>query len=210
MIPGLRNAVLTLLLVALAACASTQIVEVPPAIDLRTLGRVGLLSFSSDAPDALRRAATEGFMQGLQRAQPGVGILELGESERVLRAVGHEQLDIAALAAIAAKYRVDVLLAGRLELTEVEPHVQVHDTLDSIGLSADVRATLTVRLLECASGSTLWSRSARRKENVASVHLLSGRPERFRSDDPNNAYAKLVRGLVRHVTADFLTRYERR
>ncbi|MGB5885011.1 MAG: hypothetical protein WBG28_13005, partial [Desulfobulbales bacterium] len=68
-----------LLTLALLACSGKKItVEIPPQIDLTTLGTIGVVVFDVQSDEGLPGDITLKFIQYLQSAQPGVPILELG------------------------------------------------------------------------------------------------------------------------------------
>src|SRR5690348_5312713 len=97
------------LLVALAACSSnTVLVPVPPRMDLKRYGALGIVEFASNEPGSAGQA-TRRFQEQVQAAQPGTPFLELGNRETVLAAVGARELDAAALRKIGQKYGVRAL-----------------------------------------------------------------------------------------------------
>jgi hypothetical protein len=69
---------------------------------------------------------------------------------------------------------------------------------------------LAVRLLETATGASLWNTSAEGTREVGQVSMSSGRNFAFDSDDPDRAYGDLVDTLVSEATRDFRVTWERR
>lgn len=205
-----RNAALGLLAGALVVSACATKVLVPPAIDLRQQGVIGLIQFSSNAQGNLDEYTAQKFLHVIQAAQPGVRVLELGSEQRVLDGLGLKELDFEAIQAIGAKHGVDSVFTGDLEITEVRPKVQLSSLLTSMSVEADVGATLSLRLQETQSGATIWTRSVRGKKSVAQVKLLQGKPASFGASDPESAYGRLVGDLVYSATHDMRSRYERR
>ena len=193
----------------LAACSSHHetTVRIPPLVDLQGYGVVAMIDFSSSADGTLATLATQRTVQALQAAQPGLRVLEIGGRDEVLREVGHEELNWTAVKAISEKYGVATVMSGHLEVTEVKPRIDLRNVLRSIHVEAEIGATLHARLLEGASGATLWSRSASATESVAHVSLTSSGPS-FSADDPEEAYGRLVRFLVRGVTEDFRAHWQ--
>ena len=63
--------------------------------------------------------------------------------------------------------------------------------------------TITARLLQAKSGATLWTREARRRENVGHVGITTTGLPTFSANDPESAAGKLVRNLAYWVTEDF-------
>lgn len=188
-----------------AACSSSRIVQIPPRMDLRGYGTVGMIEFASNTQEKnLHQDASREFLTALQDAQPGVPVLELGSERHVLSSLPAEGLDPGAIRAIGEKYHVDVCLFGVLETREVKPRVSFGTSMESMSASAEVEASLSAKLFDTRSGATLWSTSARGKETVGSVSVSpgDGLPEVgvSHSDD---ALGKLVHSLVTDTTRDF-------
>ncbi len=192
-------------LAVLAGC--TKRVMVPPRVDLSAYNAIGLVTFSSNSEGNLQQFATQKFVETLQSSQSGVRVLELGTKEHVLKSVRRDQMDHESIRAIGEKYRVDAIIVGHMEVTDVKPNVSFSALITTMSVSADVEASLTTRLYETDSGATAWTSSVRGKENVAHVGLTSRGPVHFGADDPETAYGKLVYGLVYSITRDFRVRY---
>jgi hypothetical protein len=179
-------------------------------MDLRSYGTVGIINFSSKAETGIGREVTQKYIQALQAAQPGVRILELGESQLILKKVKVAQLDPGAVRAIGNAYHVDALLFGQLTVSEPKPSVRLSSTWESMQASADIDASLLTKLWETGSGVTLWTRSSRRTENVAGLRADTGGNITFGATDPEEAYGKLVPTLVYDNTRDFRSSFEYR
>jgi hypothetical protein len=78
---------LLLSLAALLGCSSTVLVPVPPRMELKGYGTLGIVEFASSAGPAIGARATREFQAHLHAAQPGTGILDLGTREALLAAV---------------------------------------------------------------------------------------------------------------------------
>jgi hypothetical protein len=200
--------------VVLAACVKHVVapppveVVVPPAVDLRGFGKVGIIELSSNTRGNLQQFATQKLIETIQSAQPGTRILELGNEERVLRSVESRELGFETIQAIGKRYGVEALLVGHLNVTDVKPRFQLSTFLESMSARADVEAFLSARLLETESGATLWTNSAKTRETVAHVHVIPHGPADFGASDPEDAYGRLVQVLVQDITEDFHARYE--
>ena len=194
----------------IGGCSHTEKVVIPPKMDLRSYGTVGIIDFSSRADRELRQYVTQEYIQSLQSAQPGVRILELGEKDQVLKKVGMATLDTAAINAIGHVYHVDVLISGQLSVSEPKPNFRLSTTWQSMQAGADIEASLVMKLWETGSGVTLWTKSSRRTESVARLNADTGGNIGFGASDPKDAYAKLVPNLVYANTTDFRSRYEYR
>jgi hypothetical protein len=194
-------------LVLLPGCASK--VLVPPRVDLGIYRLLGIIVFTSNATGGLAEYATHEFMETVQGAQSGVRILELGDERQVLHAIGHDELDFEAMRAIGEKWGVDAVFAGHLELDAVKPDLKLTTVVKSMSLRAEVEASLRTRIVETASGATVWTGGAEGKAPVAHVSVVSRGPFDLGARDPETAYGDLVHALASRVTGDFRSRWER-
>jgi hypothetical protein len=197
---------LALALLALSGCASK--VLVPPRVDLSRYGAIGIIDFTSDAGSDRAEFATQQFQQTIQAAQSGAAILELGSSGRVLRSVGHEELDFRAVRAIGEKYGVDAVISGELLVTELKPKLNLSRNITSIGMQKDVEASISARIMETRSGATRWTDSASHRATVAKLSILNRGPATLSAGDPEDAYGRLIHSLVMAITGDFRSHYE--
>jgi hypothetical protein len=198
------NLVLTLALV-LGACASqrTVLVEVPPRMELRNYPTLGIVDFASSAERSLGARAARQFQEQVQSAQPGTRFIELGDRDALLAAVGARQLDAAALRQIGQKYGVAALFVGELVYSEPTVDVKLRDVskLEG-GMRAEVRGDISSRLIETATGASVWSSSAwaRRQIGGVSVSAEQGVSGAVRQGNPREA---MLPALVHHLTHDF-------
>ena len=193
------------LLAVLWGCSSTRtvVVEVPPRLDLRGYGTLGVIEFASSHDAATGARATREFQAHIHAAQPGTRLLELGSREALLASAGVKQLDAEALRRIGAKAGVDAIFVGDLVYSDPKTQIRVGDLsrLDG-GARTEVRGDLSVRLVETRSGASIWSSSswARRETSNISVSLDQGVRGTVRDEDPRS---EMVPALVRHATDDF-------
>ena len=131
-------------ILVLAACAPK--VMVPPTIDLGVYEKIGVFEFSSNREGTLGQYATQNFLQAIQSSQSRVRFLEIGSKEKVLQSVGHGQLDLEALETLGKKHDVRAIITGKLDVTDVKPKIRLSTILSSMGVEADVEASLTARL----------------------------------------------------------------
>jgi hypothetical protein len=202
----MRTSVQVTLLLSLAmlwACSSTVVVPVPPRIDLRTYGTVGVVEFASNSERAINAHATRQFQEQIQAAQPGTRFIELGDRQAVLAAVGGRQLDIEALKKIGEKYGVAAVFLGDIAYSEPRTDVKIADLqrLEG-GARTEVRGDISSRLMETASGASVWSSSAWARRqlggvNVSAEHGVSG------SVSKSNPRDEMVPALVYQLTHDF-------
>jgi hypothetical protein len=194
-----------LLLVVASGCGKK--VLVPPRFDLMPLERVGLVTFAiENARGSLHEFASQRFTEEVLRAQPGLEILELGDSARVLARIGKSRLDADAAKAIGQEYGVAAVFVGAMVVSDVKPRASL-----AYGphIEAEVSVAMTVRLLSGESGATMWTGSTKARETVAEIGLFGGEPY-FAAQDPDEAYGHLVTHLVYDLTYDFRPTYRRR
>ena len=83
------------------ACGGPKVL-VPPRLDLAPFQQVGLVTFTvENAEGSLGEFATQRFIDQIFDAQRGVEVLELGDAEQLMRELGTNQLDAAAMRRIA-------------------------------------------------------------------------------------------------------------
>ena len=201
---------LAVLLGVIVACAHTEKVLIPPKVDLKTYPSIGVVEFSTNAEDALKPYITQNFIENIQSAQPGTRILELGNADHLLRALGHSQLDPETIRSIGQKYKVDAVIVGHLHVSTIRPKIHVYTAAKSLSAKAYIEAALKTRILETDSGATCWTRSTSGKTQVARIRLTEGGPFNMGVSDPKEKYGQLVPKLVYANTMDFRSRYEYR
>ena len=191
------------LLIALAACSSnTVLVSVPPRMDLKSYGALGIVEFAANEPGTGARA-TRQFQEHVQAAQPGTPFLELGDRRTVLAGVGASELDAAALRKIGQKYGVRAVFVGEVVYSEPRVDVKVVDiTKLQGGVRAEMRGDISSRLFETATGASVWSSSAWARREVGSLRVsadqgVSGGMSKA------NPREEMVLALVYHLTQDF-------
>ncbi len=197
-----RSAATSALVVALLVCGcSSHRVLVPPRLDLRPYGSLGLITFSAEnAKGSLPQYATDRFSEEILSAQPGVEVLELGPMDTLLARVGEKEPGIATAQELGKQRQVGAVFAGRLKVSNPNPSGGLAGLLTP-HVEATVRLDLTVRLLSI-NGATLWRSSAWATEKVGQVALVDGQIE-FSARDPKEAYGRLVNRLIDLVTQDF-------
>ena len=179
----------------------------PPRVDLRPYGTLGMIELSSNAQGNLAPYTSQKILHSIQDAQPGTLVMELGTLQNALGSVGRSELDYEAIKAHGSKYGVGGIIMGNLEIDKVKPSINIASTLATINVSAYVEAFLSAKLVETKSGATVWSNGAQGRENVASVSLMGGEPV-FNATDPDKAYGQLVQHLVGYLCNDFRSYYK--
>jgi hypothetical protein len=202
----MRSTAGILLLLSLAVlwgCSSTVVVPVPPRVDLKGYGTLGIVDFSSNADTAINGRATRELQAHIHSAQPGTRILELGSRDVVLAAVGGRQLDANTLRKIGEKYGVDAIFLGDIAYSEPRTDVSVTDITKLEGrVRTEVRGDMSARLVETRTGASVWSSSSWAKRQVGRLDVSAeqGVSGSMRSSDPRE---EMVAALVFHLTQDF-------
>src|SRR2546426_2082660 len=106
---------LPLLLALLWGCSRTVLVSVPPRMDLRTYGTVGIVEFASNSERAINAHATRQFQEQIQAAQPGTRFIELGDRDAELAAVAPRQLQPTDLRNIGGEYGDSSVFLGDVD-----------------------------------------------------------------------------------------------
>ena len=190
-----------------SGCSSTVLVTVPPRVDLKGYGTLGVVDFTSNYGLGSARAAQQ-LQEQIQSAQPGTRFIELGSRETVLAAVGRNQLDADAAKRIGKKYGVDAVFLGEIAYSDPKTDIRVNDLakLDA-GLRTEVKGDISARLVETASGASVWSNSGWVRRQVGRVNVseqgISGSMTR---SDPRE---EMVPALVYQITHDFRPTIER-
>jgi hypothetical protein len=195
-----RSLQLALTLWLAVGCAKQPAVWVPPRLDLRELGTLGLVEL--DAPRGYGQTATGEILEALHAAQPGVPVLELGPLPGVLGSVSHGGIGPEAARAIGERHPIDALLVGELQIDPPRPRFQV-ESFVAADARAEIVGTLSLRLLDARSGATLWSDRARGARSVAHLSVLAGERPHMGAVDPDGETAILVDWLVEQATSDF-------
>jgi len=191
-----------------SGCSSTVLVTVPPRMDLKGYGTLGVVDFTSNAGLGSARA-TQQLQEQIQAAQPGTRFIELGSRETVLAAVGRNQLDADAAKRIGKKYGVDAVFLGEIAYSDPKTDIRVNDlTKLDAGLRTEVRGDISARLLETASGASVWSNSGWVRRQVGRLNVSeNGVSGAMSKSDPRE---EMVPALVYQLTYDFRPTTERR
>ena len=184
-------------------CSKTVLVPVPPRMDLKSYGTLGIVEFGANSESAASVQATRKFQEQIQAAQPGTPFLELGKREALLAEVGSRQLDANALRRIGEKYGVAAIFVGEIVYSEPKTDVKITDLakLDA-GVRTEIRGDISTRLIDTRTGASVWSNSAwaRRQMghlNVSAEHGVSGAVKK------SNPREEMVPALVYQLTHDF-------
>lgn len=196
-------AALAMLLSTLWGCSNTVLVTVPPRMDLKPYGTIGIVEFTSNSDPAINQFATQRFQEHVQSAYPGTPILELGTREAVLEAAGATQLDAEAITTIGKKYGVSAVFLGNIRYSEPNTDVRLIDiTKLEGGVRTEIKGDISSKLLETKSGASVWSSSAWAKRQLGGV-TVSGKNGVSASMRDSNPRKDMVPALLFHLTEDF-------
>jgi hypothetical protein len=179
----------------------------PPRVDLKPYGTIGMIQLESNAKGNLTEYTAQRLLRVIQEAQPGTPIVELGTMPQVLGSIGRGEMDIEAVKLLKTKYGIGAVVVGKLDVQKVKPSIKIGALLQNMTVSAFVEATLLARILETNAGATVWSNSAQGRENVASVSLMKG-DTWFDAKEPEKAYGNLVNQLVGVISDDFWSHWK--
>lgn len=202
-----KVSILIIVLFLISGCGPR--VMVPPEIDLTEYEVLGLIDFSSNMEGNHDEYATQKFLEAITENQKGIRIIELGSEDEILESLNQEKINSKAVKVIGEQYSVKTLIIGDLDISNVRPKIDILSLTKYMSFSAEVKASLSVRLLETNSGATIWTSSSQDEADVAHVSIISGNLFSFNATDPDEAYGDLIDKLVKDVTKDFRVTYKR-
>lgn len=188
---------------AVSGCGAAHYTIAPPAIDLTSLGTVGMVLFTAkDTKGDLDAVATQNFLEEITAAQR-VPVVELGPAAKVLGDLGKTDFDRDAFLAVGDKQGVDAIFLGEIAVTKVKPQLDLAAPLTrTLFARAAMDMSVKVRLVSTKNGATLWTNSAVRQGTVGSVGMEDGIPV-FAVRDKNAALNDLLRQIMYQMTWDF-------
>ncbi len=186
-------------------CAGRPVetVRIPPRIDLSRHETIGVVQFEAASAQDLAPLATRRFEEAARRDQGLVRMIPLGTSDQALRSIDRGSWNPDAFRSLGEQHGLRTVLLGELSVSQARPNLRVAPDLRSGGVTAEIDATLAVRLVETESGASIWSSSARARRSVGQIGVIGGREVVFDAPDPERAYGALIDGLVEQVTDDF-------
>jgi TolB-like protein len=190
----------------------TTTVMVPPRIDLKQHEVIGVIDFTCSAENGegeLAQLVTSRFIDAARRDQGLVRVIRLGTEADALASVGQSRLDAAAFKMLGEKHGVATVITGDFTLSSLRPSVNLLQSLTSVGVRADVQATLAVQMVEAATGASLWSESAGATRPVGGVSISGNKQVALDVRDPEKVYGSLVNDLTWAVTPDFRPTWQR-
>ena len=195
----------------LFACGTPMVtVRVPPRVDLKSWPVIGIVDFTTNADPALAKDATEKFLQNLEAAQPGARLLELGDGAPILRELHRSAFDPGTIRAMGPRYGVAAVLLGHLEVSGTTPDIHLSPNINAFSATAKVNADLSAKLMETATGATVWGNGAHGRWTLGGLRYNGGGLANLHYDDPGEKYRKMILDLASVATEDFRPTYENR
>ena len=171
---------------------------------------IGMIRFESDSKGELAPLTTRKFTEAIRRDQEMIRIIDLGTETEVLKEIGHDRLNKMAFQAIGDEYDVATVFTGELLVSDVRPDISIALIFTAgMSVSAEVDATLDVRMVETETGASLWNTSVTKTEEIGNVNIWEGGVFIFDAEDPERAYGKLVHALVEDASRDFRVTWRR-
>jgi TolB-like protein len=201
-----------ILITVVSGCGHTTTVMVPPRIDLKQHEVIGVIDFACSAESnegELAQLVTGRFIDAARRDQGLVRVVRLGTEEEALASVGQSRLDAAAFQMLGEKHGVATIVTGEFTMSSLRPSVNLLQSLTSVGLRADVQATLAVQMVEAATGASLWSESAGATRTVGGMSIAGHKQVVLDVRDPEKVYGSLINDLTWAVTPDFRPTWQR-
>ena len=201
----MKSAMFAVIAATLVGCSHTHsvMVPVPPRVDLKPYGTIGIVDFISNGDRATSTQAMRQFEEQVQEAQPGTRFLELGSRDAVLAGVASSEFNPESLRRIGQKYGVKAVVLGEVVYSEPRTDIKVADiTRLEGGVRSELRADISGRLLETATGAGVWTRSAWTKRQLSSLNVSAQRgvSGSLAKTDPRE---EMLTTLVYHLTHDF-------
>ncbi|UCG43975.1 MAG: hypothetical protein JSU73_05020, partial [candidate division WOR-3 bacterium] len=166
-------------------------------------------TFRSSNEGLLGSYVTGEFIEAIRRDQGLVRVVEIGTQDEVLEEIESKELDREAFVAIGEKYDVATVIDGEVVVSDVRPDITITPGGGFMDFSAEVDATMAVRLMETESGASLWNATAAATRKVGGVSIFGKKHFSFNAKDPEQAYGELARALVRKASRDFQFTWER-
>jgi hypothetical protein len=208
----MKRTLLAFVIAALALVTTNcgRKVMVPPRIDLKPHEVIGMIHFECDKKGELAPLTTRKFTEAIRRDQEMIRIIDLGTEAEVLRQIGHDKLSKAAFQAIGEEYDIATVFTGELLISDIRPDISIALLfVAGMSVSAEVDATLDVRMVETESGASLWNASVSKTREIGNVTIWEGGGFGFDAEDPERAYGKLVNALVEDASQDFRVTWRR-
>lgn len=184
-------------------CSHTVLVPVPPRMDLKPYGTIGLVQFSTNADDTINAFATQQFQEHVQSASPGLPILELGSKEAVLAAVGATSFTAETMTKIGKKYGVAAVFIGEVVYSDPKTDLRITDITKLDGaVRTEIKGDVSGKLMETQAGASVWSSSAWAKRQISGMSVSPTRGVSAAIGDLNPR-KDMVPTLMFHLTDDF-------
>lgn len=201
-----KKSLLVFILFIFISCGSA--VLAPPEIDLKSYGRIGLISFSTqNADDKLDEMATTQFLQEITQTQKGVKVIELGTLDEVLDQVNKTTLNQEGVKAVGKHFGVTSFFQGEINASDVKYSSKKIKGLTEYLTRVNVRATFSLSmkatLFSTETGKPLWNESVSKEKTVSRLGVGEREIPTFDKDIQMEAYKELTEYLIDELTGDF-------
>lgn len=203
--------VTAIVITTLCVVACGPRIMVPPRIDLTRHEIVGIIEFECEDPD-LGEYITEEFIQLARKDQGTARIIELGTRKELLRSLDRGYLDESVYEELREFHNINTIIIGKVDISSYSPDVDISDfnPFDPLGSKIRVKAYLegemSAKLIETATGASLWSHSAEASEYAGEVGI-SGPSFEFDRKNPDKVYDRVIGKLLHEMTRDFRVTY---
>jgi hypothetical protein len=203
--PAARLAAAALAAALAFACAAPPLPPPPPAptpvpaLDLSSVGKLGVLPFSAVGETELEPLARRALVAAIRKAQPRAQVVEL-RSEAPPATV-----DAAAIRALGRAHGVDAVLVGQFWADAIDP-VEFIRRARATDTDVDLEGTLSAQIFETRNGTTLWSSNALGRRTITGVRTNAWGMETVDSAYLRGLRVRLVEELVAQASADFVPR----
>jgi hypothetical protein len=198
---NLKNTIFVITCISLFIISCSRII-VPPTIDLKPYQAISIIKFNCTEKGNLADFVTQKFIEEITKDQKPIQILELGNEADILAAIQQTTMDPDAYKAIGAKYNVRSIVIGNINISDIKPEISIAPGLSFVGARGVVEASFVAHMFETTNGATIWTGSARDKQEVGSISIIGGH-FMFDAKDPEEAYGPLAEALVKKATKDF-------
>ena len=106
-------------------------------------------------------------------------------------------MDMEAFKALGEKHRIKTLFMGEVEVAHVMPDVSITPGLDMFKVEAEVEAVIHAKMIETATGASIWSGSGRAVEKVGEISFSGGSIVGFDAESPSRTHQNLFNKAIR-------------
>ncbi|MCK4888292.1 MAG: hypothetical protein KAS21_06910 [Candidatus Aminicenantes bacterium] len=199
----MKNIIVILIIVLfLFSCSASKVS--PPKIDLRTGGRIGVITFKvENARGVLDEIATEILVGHLKKYYEKSEIILLGKPEDIMLKEFGLDVSIKTLENLCREQKLDNIIFGKIIVSNIRANMKVKSLLQRSRISAKFRMTAELNLYIALSGNVTWKGSSYKEGDASYDHYSRDLNPDFYVSDKDESYRKFVRKLIYSLTEDF-------